>query len=300
MSSKDWIKSKIKNLRYLLEAVVVEFGMWLFESVGLQNASEVAAKIAILVGKKISVHKLAYKNLSSALPDLSEVEKEKILHDMWDNLGRVVGEYPYVAKFTPQELMEFISVPQESLDNLEAMKNSKKGGILFSGHIANWEIGPKLFLNFGIKVGTVYRPLNNPYVEKTTASIRGTEFITKSAQGNRRIIEIVKNGGYVAILADQKISEGEPVRFFHEDAITTTSIARIALRYDVPLIPIRAVRTKKGFEFRADIEKPLEIERSANINDDVLKLTLAVNRKLESWIAQYPAQWFWVHNRWKR
>ncbi|NBV05649.1 MAG: hypothetical protein EBS06_00230 [Proteobacteria bacterium] len=300
MSLKDEIKSKIKTARYLLEAVVVDFGIWLFYSIGLQNASEVAAKISVFVSKKIAVHKLAYKNLSDAMPNLTELEKEKILHDMWDNLGRVVGEYPHIAKYKPEQVMKFVTISPETFSNLTAMKNSQKGGIVFSGHIGNWELGPKVLLNYGIKVGTVYRPLNNPYVEEMTSSIRETEMITKSPQGNRRIIEIIKNGGYVIILADQKISEGEPVKFFHDMAVTTTSIARIALKYDVPLIPARIIRTAKGFEFKAEVEKPLEIQKSENINDNVLKLTLEINRKLESWIREYPAQWFWVHNRWKR
>lgn len=300
MSWKNWLKSKIKLARYVAEALVVRCGIAFFKRIGLRNASNFAATISKFVGKKIAVNKLAYQNLSRAMPELSAQEKEKIIDDMWDNLGRVIGEYPHVASFSAQDLMEFVHVTEETALNLAAMKNNKKGGIIFSAHIANWELGPKVLLSNGIKVGTVYRPLNNPYVEKMTASIRGTELISKSTQGNRRIIEIVKNGGYVVILADQKISEGEPVKFFHDDAITTTSIARIALKYEVPLIPARVIRKGKAFDFEADVEKPLEIQRSENINDDVLRLTLEINRKLEVWIRQYPAQWFWVHNRWKR
>ncbi len=290
----------IKKIRYLIEAVIVKFGLFFFDFIGVKNASNLAAKVAIFVGKKISVNKLAYKNISQALPNLNEAQKQQVIKDMWDNLGRVVGEYPHVAKMQLAEIEQFVKLSTSTKDNISALKNNKKGGIIFSGHIGNWELGPKLLLNQGIKVGTVYRPLNNPYVEKMTASIRQTELITKSSQGNRRIIEIIKNGGYVIILADQKISEGEPVQFFHDKAITATSIARIALRYDVPIIPARVIRIGKGFEFQGEVEKPLEIERSQNINDDVLSLTLEINRKLESWIREYPAQWFWVHNRWKR
>ncbi|MDX2083023.1 MAG: lysophospholipid acyltransferase family protein [Rickettsiales bacterium] len=294
------IKLKIKNIRYIVEALLVRFGLWFFSIIGLNNASKLAAKIAVIIGKKIPVHQLAYKNLSNALPNLNEIQKEKILDDMWDNLGRVVGEYPHVARFSEQELRKFVKITDETIDNIAAMKNGKKGGIIFSGHFSNWELGPKLLSSFGLKVGTVYRPLNNPYVEKMTAAIRGTEMITKSAQGNRRIIEIIKNGGYVLIMADQKISEGEAIQFFHDTAVTTTAIARIALKYNAALIPARIIRTAKAFEFCGEVEKPLEIQRSDNINEDVFKLTLAINRKLESWITQYPAQWFWVHNRWKK
>ncbi len=300
MNLKSYLESKVKAVRYLLEALAVKFGLWIFFVMGPQRASNIAAKIAIFVGKKIAVHRLAYTNLSNALPELNEIEKAKILNDMWDNLGRIVGEYSHVAKYSADEVARIVAIPPETAANIEALKSLGKGGIIVSGHLANWEVGPKILAKMGMKVGAVYRPLNNPYVEKMTASIRSTELISKSSQGNRRLIEVIKNGGYVVILADQKISEGEPVQFFHEDAITTTSIARIALKYGVPVTPARVVRVGKEFKFRVEVEKPLEIRRSENLNADVLWLTLEINRKLESWIRQYPAQWFWVHNRWKK
>jgi KDO2-lipid IV(A) lauroyltransferase len=300
MNLKDLLKSKIKTLRYLFEAVAVKFGLWIFYIIGVKRAANVAAKIAIFVGKKISVQKLAYSNLSKALPNLSEAEKAVIIDDMWDNLGRVVGEYPHVAKASVKEISKIIEVSGGARDVINQIKNSGKGSIIFSGHMGNWEIGPKVFASLGLEVHTVYRPLNNPYVEKMTSIMRSVSLIPKSAQGNRRLIEIIKNGGHVLIMADQKISEGEPVKFFHDDAITTTAIARIALKYGVPLFPARAIRIDKNFKFRAEVEKPLEIERTSNINVDVLELTAKMNRRLESWITEYPAQWFWVHNRWKK
>ncbi len=300
MSLRYLTKKYLKELRYFLESLVVKFGLFFFYIIGEKKASNLAAKIAICVGKKISVNKLAYKNLTNALPKLSELEKNQIIDDMWDNLGRVVGEYPHVAKYSSQELMKKVEVNSESLSNIEEMKKSKKGGIIFSGHIGNWEIGPKVFTNFGIKVATVYRPLNNPRVEKMTASIRGTEMISKSSQGNRRIIEVIKQGGFVIILADQKISEGEPVQFFHDKAVTATSIARIALKYGVDVIPARSIRIGKDFKFEVEVNKSLDFEKTNNLNEDVFNLTAKINQKLESWIAQYPGQWFWVHNRWKK
>ena len=155
-------------------------------------------------------------------------------------------------------------------------------------------------MNEGLKVSTVYRPLNNPYVEKMTASIRGSKLIPKGSQGNRQIIEAVKNGEFIIILADQKISEGEKVKFFHDDAITTTSIARIALKYNIALIPARPIRIDHEFKFWAEVERPLDFQKSSDINKDTLDLTRVINQKLEQWISEYPAQWFWVHDRWKK
>ncbi|MBU6140126.1 MAG: lysophospholipid acyltransferase family protein [Proteobacteria bacterium] len=290
----------MKKIRYLLEAIIVKFGIWFFGSLRMKTASNLAARIAQFVGKKISVHKLAYKNLSNAMPELSAKEKENILDDMWDNLGRIVGEFPHVAGIAINKKdKETIEVSQETLDNIAEFKKSG-GGIIISAHIGNWEVGQKFFLQQGLQAGTVYRPLNNPYVEKMTASIRKVEMIEKNSHGNRRIIELIKAGGTVVILADQKVSEGEPIKFFHADAITTTSIARIALRYKVPIVPARIIRIGKEIKFRAELEKPLAIPQTPDVNLAILDLSRAINHKLEQWITEYPSQWFWVHDRWKK
>lgn len=287
----------MKKYRYLIEAAIVKLGILFFGSLSLKTASDLGASIAKFVGKKISVHKLVYRNMSKALPELSEEEKEKILDDMWDNLGRIVGEFPHVTKIPLDKMDEFIEISEESLGNFKELKN---GGIIVSGHIGNWELGPKFMTKHGLKVGTVYRPLNNPHVEEMTAKMRKTEMIEKNAHGNRRIIEIVKSGGCVAILADQKVSEGERIKFFHDDAITTTSIARIALRYNIPIAPARIIRLGKQAKFRAVLEKPLAIPQEQDVNLAVLELSRAINQKLEQWIREYPSQWFWVHDRWKK
>jgi KDO2-lipid IV(A) lauroyltransferase len=220
---------------------------------------------------------------------------------MWDNLGRISGEFIHVSKFTGKELMNYAKLDEESQNNIEYIKKNFSGGIIFSAHIGNWEIGPKIFLEHGINVKTVYRPLNNSRVDDMTAKIRGVELISKSTKGNKQIINEIKNGNYVIILADQKITDGIWVPFFNRPALTTASIAKLALKYDVPLIPARSIRIGKEFKFLVKVEKPIEFQKTASISDEsVVSLTTKVNQKLEEWIKEYPAQWFWVHNRWKK
>jgi len=291
----------MKKFRYIIEAAIVKLGMEFFRILGPQKASNAASFLARLIGKQHSTNKLAMRNIGLALPNLSETEKKEILKNMWDNLGRVVGEYIHIVKATPQEMVKkYIIFNQDTRANLDFLRQNKKGGIIFSGHLGNWEVGPKIFMSEGLDVSTVYRPLNNPYVEKMTASIRGSKLIAKGPQGNRQIIEAVKKGEYILIMADQKISEGEPIKFFNDDAITTTSLARIALKYDIPLIPARAVRIDHLCKFMGEVERPLAFQKTNDINKDVINLTRLINCKLEEWITQYPAQWFWVHDRWKK
>lgn len=290
-----------KKIRYFGEAIIVKLSLGFFTILGPQKASNVGSCLARMIGKMHPTHKLARQNLGKALPNLSEKEKDQIIEDMWDNLGRVVGEYVHVARVKPAELLEkFVVIDKKSRANLDLLRQNKKGGIFFSGHLGNWEIGPKIFMHEGFEVSTVYRPLNNPYVEKMTASIRGSKLIPKGTQGSRQIIEALKKGEYILIMADQKISEGEPIKFFHEMAITATAIARIAIKYDVPLIPVRSIRLEHFFKFMAEVERPLAFQKTNDINKDVADLTRLINCKLEEWITEFPAQWFWVHDRWKK
>lgn len=292
-----------EKIRYFLEFLVVKFGIFFFRLFGFKNASNIAGKIAIFIGKKHKVNKLAFKNISKAIPELPNEKKELILTQMWDNLGRIVGEYPYICDYNNEKISKIVSYSDNFKKNIEILKNSKKGGIIISGHIGNWEIGPKSLISQGLKINVVYRPLNNPYVEKLTANMRqkfGVKLIPKSSKGNRQIIEAIKNGEFVIILADQKISEGYPIKFFHDDALTTTSIARIALKYDILAVPARVIR-KNNHEFIIDMDKPLPTKsENSKKSLDIIEFCGMINLKLENWIKEYPEQWFWVHNRWKK
>jgi KDO2-lipid IV(A) lauroyltransferase len=290
-------KHFIKIFRYFLESLTVRFGLWFFYILGWKKASDTASFLACKIGRLHKVNILAMKNLSRAFPNFTKKQKKEILENMWDNLGRVVGEYVHIAKISKENLVkQYVITSEETLQNIDFLKKNKLGGIIFSGHIGNWEIGPKCFSHYGIKAHTVYRPLNNIFVENITAKMRGESLINKGG-GNRKIIEAIKNGEYVIILADQKISDGERVKFFNDDAYTTTSIARIALKYGVPLIPARSIRIKN--RFRVEVEKPLEFKKTNDLNADIFNITRLINQTLEKWITEYPSQWFFVHNRWK-
>lgn len=293
------IKNRIKQIRYLIEGAVFWVFVDFIKILKVDFASNFCAKIAKFIGPKLKVHKLAKANIRLAIPSLNDDEVTKTLQDMWDNLGRIIGEFCFIARLEPERLEDFVEISDETKKNILDLKQAGKGGIIFSGHIGNWELGPKVLQKFGLEVSAVYRPLNNPYVEEMTARMRKTKMIGKNSIGNRKIIEAVRNGEFVIILADQKVTEGEPIEFFHNKAITTTSIARIALKYEIPIIPARIVRIGKKFKFRADLEKPLIIQNGKAVSD-IKNTTLQINQKLESWIKEYPSQWFWVHNRWKK
>jgi KDO2-lipid IV(A) lauroyltransferase len=295
-----FLKFNFKKIRYALEAPLVWFGIVFFRSLKIENASNLAGKIAIFIGKKIAVNNLAMNNLSKALPHLDSSQKNAIINGMWDNLGRVVGEFPHVCKMSADEILQHVEIDENSKKILDELIARNQGGIIFSAHFGNWEIGPKILIKYGIKVKTFYRPLNNPFVEKMTSSLRGVAMIEKGSDGNRQLITALRNKEFILIMADQKVSDGAPIKFFHDDAITATSIAKIALKYNVPLVPGFVLRVNKQFKFLLRVEKPLEFNKINSLNSEANNLTLKINQRIEKWISENPEQWFWVHNRWKK
>lgn len=291
----------IKKIRYFFELIAVRIAFFIFTILGLKNASNLGSFLTRKIGKLMSVHKLARDNMKKSLPDLSDVQIESHLNDMWDNLGRIVGEFIHCCRFSKSQIIKYTQEDASTLKNIENIKKNHNGGIIFSAHTGNWEVGPKFLSYHGLNVKAVYRPLNNQAVEKLTSKIRNIDLIPKTTQGNKQIISEIKKGTYIIIMADQKISNGVDVPFFHDKALTTPSIAKLALKYDIPLIPTRIVRLGKEFKFRIDVEEPIKFKKEKIINDEhIFSLTKKINEKLESWIRQYPSQWFWVHNRWKR
>jgi len=289
-----------KKIRYTLEAPLVWFGIVFFRLLKIENASNLAGKIAVFVGKKIAVNKLAMSNLNKALPHLDDYQKNVIIDDMWDNLGRIIGEFPHVCAMSVDEILKHVELSAETQKNIEELVAQNRGGIIFSAHFGNWEVGPKVLVKYGLKIKTFYRPLNNPLVEKMTFSMRGIDMIEKGSNGNRQLITALKNKEFIVIMADQKVSDGELIKFFHDDAFTATSIAKIALKYNVPLIPGCIFRVNKKFKFLLKVEKPLEFDEINSLNSEASKLTLKINQKIEEWVSENPGQWFWVHNRWKK
>ncbi len=123
--------------------------------------------------------------------------------------------------------------------------------------------------------------------------------LPKGGQGAVRLLRAIKNGQSLAMLVDQKMNDGIAVPFFGRDAMTAPAIAEFALRYDMPIIPVRVVRTK-GCHFEATVYPPLEYEKTGDEEKDSLIIMTKINALLESWIREHPAQWFWVHKRWPK
>ena len=273
----------------------------LFRLIGLDASSAMAGKFCRYVGPLIkSVSKRGTKNLRATFPDWSDEKINNILRDVWENLGRTVGEFAHLEKFTQSPFKNRIIIYGE--ENIQPLLDADKRVIFISGHFANWELMPLALHQRGTDYSLVYRAANNPLVDELIinerAKVMSHKQIPKGVNGARAFIDTLKSGCSLAILADQKFTAGIRVPFIGRDAMTTPVPARLAIKFGIPIVPVRITREKNG-EFSITIKKPMTPQLTGDLHADAAALTVRINQSLEEDVLANPGQWLWLHQRWK-
>jgi len=287
-------------LRYGAEAAPFYLFMGLFRLLGIDAASALGGFIGRQVFYRIGpVIERARDNLKAAYPDMDAKERERIIREMCDNLGRTVAEYPHLDKLKlhgPNPRLEIAGT-----EHAEAAIAAGKGLMFISGHLANWEAMPVMATELGYEGGLVYRPPNNPYVDRYISRKRASAGpkiqITKSAQGTRKIFTLLRRGLAILMLVDQKTEQGVPAPFFGRDAMTTPAPASLALKLGSALLPTSNERLK-GARFRMTIHPPIAFTPGGDHEADVKALTAKINAAMEECVRARPSQWLWIHRRW--
>lgn len=260
----------------------------------LDFASNMGGRLFSCIGPHLKFNNTALINLRIAFPEHSEEARKDIARQMWDNLGRVVFEFPFVNTARMSRRIEIIGA-----EHAQDAKDTGRPIVFISGHFANWELSAKTSYLVGMPLILVYRASNNPLTDKLIHHVRGNFYAGLYAKGPSAAIRVVKGlrrGKAVGILMDQKMNEGIPVPFFGKDAMTAPALAEFAMRYNAIIVPARVVR-KTGANFKTVIEPPMQFTRSGDPERDTMEIMLKVNQKIEQWITEFPSQWFWVHKR---
>lgn len=290
-----------RRLQYFGEAAVFFAFIGFFRLFGIDGASALGGWIGRNIFYRTHITNRGRENLRAAYPSMSHAEIESTLLEMWDNLGRTVAEYAHLDK------LHFVgSNPRIEVTNMEtAIGVIQQGkGILFvSGHFGNWEVMPIAATEYGLEGGLVYRPLNNPYVDRWMVGQRRAhgpaDQISKGAQGTKRIFTLLRNNKSIFLLVDQKTSEGVPAPFFGRTAMTTPAPAALALKLGSIILPVTNERLN-GAHFRMTVHEPIVYEPTGDHDRDVLALTTAINAAMERCVRYRPSQWLWIHRRWPK
>jgi len=278
------------------EAAALIAVMAVFACLPVAWASAVGGFIGRSIGPRLRASRVALRNLRRALPDNTDAENRRILGGMWDNLGRAVAEHPHLRRLCAEGSGRVEIVNGEAIGALLA------GGIpalLFGGHFANWEVGPTtIHRMMGSALLSVYRAANNPWVDRLQRrGLKARQAVAKGAPGGRELIRHLRRGGHVAMLVDQKLNDGIAVPFFGRDAMTAPAIARLALQFACPIVPVRVERLA-GARFRFTVEPPLAVFDTGDAAADVHTAMTRVNAVIEAWARARPEQWLWLHRRW--
>lgn len=285
------------SLRYFLEAAFLSAILAVFKRIPAQRASAIGGYIGRTIGPRLAASRKARRNLDKALPELGPAVKDKIIAGMWDNLGRIIAEYPHLEKLGRERTLI------EGREKLEEALTEGKGAICFGAHLGNWEINSAACLTqMGLAVDLSYRAPNNPRVDRLLMRARSLggrlKAYPKSRSGGKNMMEAVRSGRILGILIDQKYSAGLSVPFFGHEAMTNPFFVQLAQKYKCPLIPIRNVRLNAA-QFKLVIYDPIDVFEDDGTPRTFESVIAEAHRMLEGWIRETPEQWLWLHRRWK-
>ena len=213
---------------------------------------------------------------------------------MWENYGMTFIEYVFLNNFRNSNL----HIDFKGEENLIQILKEDRPVIFVSGHFANFELMSMEITKRNIPLATIYRPLNNIFLNPLMEYLRKKYIcknqIKKGINGVRDAIKYIKRKHSIALMIDQRVSEGERVNFFDKPALTTTLPAQISTKYGIDIIPVYIER-KKDNDFKLEFMNRISPANFVN----KIKLTEELNKILEKMIERNPGQWIWTHNRWK-
>jgi KDO2-lipid IV(A) lauroyltransferase len=290
----------MKKIRYAFEALILQCMLFIFRILDFKNASNLGGLIASKIGQYTRADKTARKNLKRAMPELSDLEIDNIVKQMWDNLGRTAAELSYMAKLSDEQVKQYVTI--ENHDIFEGAKNYDGAIFFVSAHYGNWELLSRASHAHNMSITSVYRPANNKYTDKIINSIRlkyNRKVVAKGRDGVRNLLVAIKEKQPIGMLVDQKMNDGVAIPFFGIDAMTAPAIAKLALRHQIPIIPLRTIRNNKT-NFTMQFCNKINISTTNDRNADEIRILTDINKVFEEWIREHPEQWFWVHNRWPK
>ena len=286
----------MKYIKYFFQFILIKLFFLIFKLVGYKNASNIGGLIGSKIGPIFKSKKIIKNNLKNFLPDGDDQIINNIINKMWENYGRIFAEYMFIKDFRSTNLEKYLKV--NGMEHLDEIKKNKKPVIFISGHFNNFELMAMQIEKSGINLAAVYRPLNNIFLNKTMEKIRKNFIcrnqIKKGISGLREILTFFKKNTSVAIMIDQRVTEGIKCNLFNKPAFTTTIPAQLIKKFNCPVVSVYVERKNK-INFEITVDKPIYFERDDNLE----KITKNLNLWLEKMISKNPEQWIWTHNRWK-
>ena len=279
-----------------MQFLIISILFVIFKVLGLHFSSYLSGKLISFIGPFFRSKNLIKSNILKALPNLKLDEIKDISKKMWNNYGRILAEYVFIKDFRSNKFKSNIEIKGQEI--LDIIKKENEPVIFISGHFNNFELMAMEIEKSGIDLAVIYRPLNNKFLNLIMERIRKKYIcknqIKKGIAGTKQLLSSFKKKTSLALMIDQRVSEGIKSNFFSHEAFTTTIPAQFVKKFKCKVVPIYIERVK-GTNFRLTIHNPLEYSN----NQSIESITQDLNHLLEGFVLKNPSQWIWSHNRWK-
>jgi Kdo2-lipid IVA lauroyltransferase/acyltransferase len=286
----------MRYIKYFLQFLFISCLLIFFIVIGLKLSRIIASKLFSTFGPFFRSKKIIEQNISIAFHKADKDFKKIIISKMWKCYGKILAEYAFMKYFRKIESEKFLNIKGQ--DILEKIKNSKEPVIFVSGHFDNFELMAMHIEKSGVDLAAIYRPLNNIFLSPVMENIRKKYIcrkqIKKGISGTKEILKYFKSGTSIALMIDQRVSQGVRSLLFRNEALTTTIPAQFVKKFKCKIVPIYIER-KSNEDFMLEIMQPINFDNRETIKN----ITLKLNQLLEKMIIRNPYQWIWSHNRWK-
>jgi KDO2-lipid IV(A) lauroyltransferase len=257
------------------------------------------------IGPWLPEHRTGRANLKAAFPEKSDRAIEHILRGVWDNLGRVGGEFAHLDRLwdhdPAQPELARVAIPPDSIERFTRLRDDGKPALIFGAHLANWEIPALAATAHGMDAAVLYRRPNIGDIDRAIRELRSTSRITLIHTGLDapvKLAELLERGAHVGMLVDQYYVRGVPVTFFGQRTRANPLLARLARHFDCPIHGVRVIRLPGG-RFRGEITEAIEPARDPGGGIDVAGTMQIITSIVEGWVREHPDQWLWLHQRWR-
>tara|TARA_B110001452_G_scaffold188061_1_gene158394 strand:- start:196 stop:1056 length:861 start_codon:yes stop_codon:yes gene_type:complete len=286
----------MNSIKYFFQFFIIFFLFIIFKILGLKFASNFSSWLLKFFGPFFRSKKIIKQNILKAFPEINNKDLKTIIVNMWGNYGRILSEYVFLKDFRQSKFKDNLEIVGQNI--LEEIKKEGKPVIFVSGHFNNFELMAMHIEKSGLDLAVVYRPLNNKFLNLVMEKIRKKYIckhqIKKGIAGTKQLLSFFKHNHSIALMIDQRVSQGIKSNFFNHEAYTTTIPAQFVKKFNCKIVPIYIERANK-VNFKLTINKPLEYLATSTIED----ITLDLNLTIEKMILKNPDQWIWTHNRWK-
>ncbi len=286
----------MKIIKYFFQFFFISFLLFFFKILGLKLSRIISSNLFLVLGPFFRPKRIIEKNISFAFSNIDEKYKKNIINRMWKSYGKILAEYMFIKQFRKNDSKKFLEIKGQEI--LEKIKTSNEPVIFISGHFDNFELMAMHIEKSGVNLAAIYRPLNNNFLNPLMENIRKKYIcrkqIKKGVSGTKEILKNFKSGTSVALMIDQRVSQGIKSLLFKKEALTTTIPAQFVKKFNCKIVPI-FIERKKNDSFMLEIMEPMHFDNGQTIEN----ITLKLNQLLEKMIIRNPYQWIWSHNRWK-